>query len=179
MESVFKIADTLITQLMATKNDFSTDTTDRELIVSRLVNAPRELVFKVFTDPEHVARWWGPRNFIIKVHEMDVRPGGIWRFDMDGYGQTFHEKIVYKEVVKPERLVLIHGSDVANFEKEEDAFENIITFEVQGQKTLVTMKAVFKTASYLQKVIKENYAVEGGKQTMDKLEEYLLAIGKI
>jgi uncharacterized protein YndB with AHSA1/START domain len=151
-------------------------TQDREVVMSRLVDAPRELVFEVFTDPKHVVHWWGPRNFTNTIHEMDVRPGGIWRWDMNGWGQSFPSKVVYKEVIKPERLVFIHGNDVPNMEDDEATFEQIITFEAKGKKTLVTMKAVFRTAEYLQRVIKENHAIEGGKQTMDKLEEYLLTV---
>ncbi len=160
-----------------TKQVFSPSTTqDRELVVSRLVDAPRELVFQVFTDPKHVVHWWGPRDFKNVVHEIDIRPGGVWRFDMHGWGQVFPNKIVYQEIVEPERIVLVHGNDVPNMEDDEDTFQNIITFEAKGKKTLVTMKAVFRSAEYLRKVIKENHAVEGGQQTMDKLEEYLLTL---
>jgi uncharacterized protein YndB with AHSA1/START domain len=163
---------------MAKQSVSPSPTHDREVVVSRLVDAPRELVFKVFTDPKHVVHWWGPRNFTNTVHEIDIRTGGIWRFDMNGYGQTFSNKILYKEVVKPERLVLIHGKDVANMEEDEATFEQVITFESKEKKTLVTMKAVFQSAEYLQRIIKEYHVIEGGEQNMDKLEEYLLTVSK-
>lgn len=150
-----------------------THTKDRELTVSRLVNAPRELVFKVFTDPNHVVHWWGPRNFRNIVHEIDIRPGGVWRFDMEGWGQVFPNKIIYQEIIKPEKIVFIHGNDVADLENDPDTFQNEITFEAKGQKTLVTMKVIFKSAEVLRKNVEENHAIEGGNQTMDKLEEYL------
>lgn len=79
------------------------DTADREIVISRLIHAPRELVFKVWTDPKHVAHWWGPNGFTNTIHEMDVRPGGVWRFIMHGPdGVDYPNKIVYKEVVKPQ-----------------------------------------------------------------------------
>jgi uncharacterized protein YndB with AHSA1/START domain len=62
----------------------ATSSVDREIITSRVYDAPRELVFKAWTDPKHIARWWGPNGFTTTIHEMDVRPGGAWRFIMHG-----------------------------------------------------------------------------------------------
>ena len=77
----------------------------REIVAARVFDAPRELVFDAWTDPEHVAQWWGPNGFTNTIHEMDVRPGGVWRFVMHGPdGVDYNNKIVYIEVVKPERL---------------------------------------------------------------------------
>src|SRR3954470_4694069 len=100
-------------------------TRDRELVVSRLVDAPRELVFQVFTDPKHVVHWWGPRGLTNTVHEIDIRPGGVRRFDMIGHGQSFPNKIIYKEIIKPERLVILHGNDSHNMEQHEGTFHQV------------------------------------------------------
>jgi uncharacterized protein YndB with AHSA1/START domain len=146
-------------------------TAERELVMTRVFNAPRELVFTVWTDPKHVVHWWGPTGFTNTIHEMDVRPGGIWKLTMHGPdGVNYPNQIVYKEIVKPERLVWTHGSG-----KKDDPgeFEVTVTFEEEGQKTKLTMKMVFKTKAALD-LVKEKYgAVEGNKQTMDRLEQYL------
>lgn len=74
--------------------------------LTRVFDAPREVVFKVWTDPKHVAEWWGPRGFQTTIHEMDVRPGGRWRYAMRGPdGNDYPFDGVFVEVVKPERLV--------------------------------------------------------------------------
>lgn len=148
------------------------NTADRELVLTRTLNAPRELVFKVWTDPAHIAKWWGPNGFTNTVHEMDVRPGGAWRFMMHGPdGTDWPNKIVYTEVVKNERLVYEHSSD-NNDENDPHRFHVIITFEDAGSRTNLTMRTIFPSAAALEEV-KKFGAVEGGKQTIDKLEQYL------
>lgn len=144
---------------------------DREMVITRLLNAPRELVFEVWTNPKHIAHWWGPNGFTNTIHEMDVKPGGIWRFMMHGpNGMDFPNRIVYNEVVKPERLVYTHSSEDPN---DPNVFQTTVTFEQQGNKTLLTMTSVFPTAEELTRVVKEYGALEGGNQTMNRLEEYL------
>ena len=143
----------------------------RELSISRLINAPRELVFKVWTEPEHVAKWWGPDGFKNTIHEMNVKAGGVWRLTMHGPdGRDYPNKIVFLEVVKPERLVYKHSDDG---EPELISFHVTVTFEEQGNKTLLTMISVFESAADLERVIKENGAAEGMVQHIDRLEEYL------
>ena len=84
----------------------ATESADREIIATRVFDAPRELVFKMWTDPKHVGRWWGPRGFTTTIHEMDVKPGGIWRLTMHGPdGRDYKNKVVFLEVEEPERLV--------------------------------------------------------------------------
>src|ERR1700722_1763931 len=95
-------------------------TSDREIVITRLFDAPRDLVFDTFTDPKHVPSWWGPKGFTTTVHEMDVRPGGIWRLTMRGPdGVDRNNKITFIEVVKPDRLVYKHepehGSEPVSF----------------------------------------------------------------
>ena len=146
-------------------------TANRELVFSRLINAPQELVFKVWTEPEHVAQWWGPDGFTNTILEMNVQPGGLWRLIMYGPdGTAYPNRIVYKEVVKPERLVYMHGADTEN---DPGQFETTVTFEKQGNKTLLTMRAVFASAAELEKVVKNYGAIEGNKQTLNRMELYL------
>jgi uncharacterized protein YndB with AHSA1/START domain/DNA-binding transcriptional ArsR family regulator len=144
---------------------------DKELFITRLINAPRELVWKVWTEPEHVAQWWGPTGFTNTVHEMNVKPGGVWHLTMHGPdGRDYPNKIVFIEVVKPERLVYKHSGDV---DAEPVNFHVTVSFEKQGNKTLLTMRSVFESAAALEKVVKEYGAKEGMVQHVDRLEEYV------
>ena len=147
---------------------------DRELHITRLINAPRELVWKVWTEPEHVAQWWGPTGFTNTIHEMEVKPGGEWRFIMHGPdGRDYPNKIVFTEVIKPERLVYHHSGDV---EDEPVSFHVTVTFENQGNKTLLTMRSVFESAAALERVVKEYGAREGMEQHVGRLEEYVTKV---
>src|ERR1700688_1274475 len=83
---------------------------DREILITRTFDAPRELVWDAMTNPQHVVNWWGPRGFTTTIKEMDVRPGGVWKHVMRGPdGANYPNHSVFKEVVKPERIVFAHG----------------------------------------------------------------------
>lgn len=154
------------------KNSPATAAADREIVMSRLFDAPREVVWDAFTDPKQVVEWWGPNGFTTTIHEMDVRPGGRWRHTMHGPdGTNYPNASVFKEVVKPERIVYGHGGG-----KEGGpgvSFEATWTFEAQGDKTLLTGRMVFPTAAAREFVVKEHGAIEGGKQTLARLDQYL------
>ena len=78
---------------------------DREIVITRVFDAPRELVWEAWTNPEHVVQWWGPRGFTTTIHEMDVRPGGVWHQTMHGPdGADYPNKSIFVEVVKPKGL---------------------------------------------------------------------------
>ena len=157
---------------MNQKNGNVTATADREFVISRVINAPRELVFKVWTDPQHVAKWWGPKGFTNTVHEMDVKPGGVWRFVMQGPdGVGYKNKIVFIEIMPPARLVYSHGDD----DGESEPFHVTVSFDEQGSKTALTMRALFPSVEEFEKV-KTFGAVEGGNSSLDCLEEYLATL---
>lgn len=152
----------------------TSSTADREIVTTRLIDAPRELVFEAWTDPKHVAHWFGPDGFTNVTHSMDVRPGGVWRFTMRGPdGKDWPNVVTYEQVVPPERLVYLHGNDT-----EPDMFHNTVTFGDVGGKTALTMRAVFKTAAAREQVARENGAIEGAQQTVSRLERYLHSIGR-
>ena len=143
--------------------------TDREIVTTRLIDAPRALVFEAWTDPKHVAQWFGPDGFVTTTHAMDVRPGGVWRFTMRGPdGKDWPNVVTYEQVVSPERLVYLHGDD-----KEPDMFHVTVTFEDEGGKTSLTLRSVFKTAAAREFVARERGAVEGAKQTVARLDAYV------
>ena len=93
------------------RSDAATSDAARQIAATREFDAPRDLVFSLWTDPVHIARWWGPKGFTNTIHEMDVRPGGVWRFVMHGPdGRDYENKIVYREIVRPERIAYSHVS---------------------------------------------------------------------
>jgi uncharacterized protein YndB with AHSA1/START domain len=147
------------------------DSRDREIVFTRVLDAPRDLVFKAWTESMHVAQWWGPHGYTTTIHEMDVRPGGVWRFIMHGPdGRDYHNHIVYKEVVRPERLAYSQTGEGVDFEA-------TVTFAVEGgTKTKLTLRLIFPTATERDRVEKEFGAVEGGKQTLERLSRYVAAM---
>lgn len=154
------------------RNHPADENAGREIVVSRVFDAPRELVWQAWTDPKHVVHWWGPSGFTTTIQEMDVRPGGVWRHVMHGPdGTDYPNKSVFKEVVKPERIVYSHGGGKKGGPGA--SFVATWTFDAQGDKTRVTMRAVFASAEARDRVVKEYNAIEGGKQTLARLAEHL------
>ena len=124
-------------------------------------DAPRDLVFEAWTDPKHVGNWWGPKGFTTTTHEMDVRPGGVWRFVMHGpNGVDYQNKNTYIEIVKPERLVYDHGDKGTP-----GYFQVTVTFAEQGDKTRLTMRMLFQSVAERDTVVKTYNAIEGANQT--------------
>jgi uncharacterized protein YndB with AHSA1/START domain len=139
---------------------------DREIVVTRVFDAPRALVFKAWTDPKHLAHWWGPNGFTLTTYELDFKPGGIWRFVMHGPdGRDYQNKVVYVEIVESERLVYKHVPP---------HFQMTVTFEDDGGKTRITAQMLFETAELRDRTIKAVGAVEGLKQTLGRLGEYVM-----
>lgn len=141
----------------------------REIVVTRLFRAPRDLVYRTWTDPDHLPKWWGPKGFAITVQEIDVRPGGVWRYVMHGPDGTDYDNLItYVEIDEPERIVYSHG-DAA----EPEQFRVTVTFAERDGGTELTMTSQFKSVEALQYVVKEYGAVEGAKSTMERLGEHL------
>ena len=152
---------------MSETKDTSADS--REILATRTFDAPRDLVFKMWTDPKHIAQWWGPKGFTTTIYEMDVKPGGVWRFVMHGPdGVDYQNKVVYLEIVKPERIVYSHVSG--------PQFQMTVTFAEDGDKTRLTARMLFESPSQRDKVAKEFGAIEGLKQTLECLEQHLATI---
>jgi uncharacterized protein YndB with AHSA1/START domain len=95
---------------MNAKNDAAATSSEQELVLTRVFDAPRELVFKAWTEPERLARWWGPKSFTMLVSKLDLRPGGVFHYCMRSPdGREMWGKFVYREIVAPERLVFINS----------------------------------------------------------------------
>lgn len=160
--------------MAAGKSSTAEVSADRVISATRVYDAPRDLVWKMWTDPAHIAQWWGPDGFTNTIHEMDVRPGGMWRFVMHGPdGTDYPNKITYLEIVKPERLVYQHGG-----EKEFEAvnFQVTVTFEEQGGKAKLSMRSVFPSAAARDHVVKNYGAIEGMHQHLGRLGDILTSI---
>ena len=148
------------------------DGAPNEIISSRVINAPREVVFAAWTDSEHLAHWYGPEGFTITTHSSDVRTGGEWLFTMHGPdGVDYKNRIVYIEIVKPECIVYQHSGDGGD---EEDLhFETTVTFiDLGNGKTEVRLRSLFDTMKERNDVIEKHGAIEGGKQTLRRLATY-------
>lgn len=139
---------------------------DREIKLARVFNAPREAVFRAWTDPDQVAQWWGPDGFSTVTESMDVRPGGVWRFVMHGPdGVEYSNVVVFQDIAPPDRLAYIHGGAP----DDPHAFEVNVAFKPAGAGTRVTMVMRFPTRECRDLVVKEHGALEGGNQTLARL----------
>ncbi len=144
----------------------------QEITIIREFDAPRELVFKVFTDPKLIPQWWGPRSLSTEVDRMDVRPGGQWRFinrDAEGKEYAFHG--VYHEVVAPERII-----DTFEFEelpeKGHVALETMKLEDLPGGRTRFTVQSVFQSVADRDGMLQSGME-EGVNDTYDRLAELL------
>ncbi|MBS1915251.1 MAG: SRPBCC domain-containing protein [Bacteroidetes bacterium] len=151
-----------MSKTIAAANDIS----ERELSITRVLNAPRGLVWKVFTEENHIKNWWGPEGFTNTIHSMDVKTNGHWSFIMHGPdGRDYPNEIVYVEVVKPERIVFDHIAGPRH--------RTTIIFEARHQQTILHFKMLFASAEVKQETIKTYKADIGLVQNIDKLEMYL------
>jgi uncharacterized protein YndB with AHSA1/START domain len=142
-------------------------THDRELIITRMLNAPVELVWEVWTKPEHNAQWWGPDGFTNTIAKMDVTPGGEWDLVMHGPdGTDYENKSIFRVVEPLEKIVYEHISY--------PHFISIITFEAQGEQTFITWHMLFDSVEEFIKIVKTYWAGEGLKQNIEKLSRYVV-----
>jgi uncharacterized protein YndB with AHSA1/START domain len=161
----------------------ATPRSDREFVISRVFDAPRELVFKAWTEPERMAKWWGPHQFTNPVCELDARPGGKWLILMRGPDGTDHPcKGVYREVTPPARLVMtVDHSDLPeewhdminpgrDRGKGRPSIEGVmtVTFDDEAGKTRLTIRTLFETAAAREALLKIGMT-EGWSQSLERL----------
>jgi uncharacterized protein YndB with AHSA1/START domain len=157
---------------MTTTNNIDLEQDPRSIIGTRVFDAPRALVFSVWTDPKHLAQWWGPYGFTTTTSSFDMRPGGVWRFVMHGPdGRDYQNRITFEEIVQPERIVYRHGGadDV-----EPVRFTTTVTFQDLGSKTRITMRLDFPTAAERDRVNRDYGADQGLAQTLMRLEQHIV-----
>jgi len=149
------------------------DSDPRSIIGMREFDAPRELVFAAFTDPKHLAQWWGPDGFTTTTSSFDMRPGGVWRFVMHGPdGRDYQNRIIYEDIVPNERIVYRHGGGA---DVEPVQFRQTIVFEDLGGRTRITWRGDFPSGAERDRVIREYGADKGLVQTLARLAEYVAA----
>ncbi|MFC4617615.1 SRPBCC domain-containing protein [Camelliibacillus cellulosilyticus] len=130
---------------------------EREFTLERIFAAPRKLVFRAFTEPEHVSRWWAPEMFTIPICRIDLRPGGIWHYCMESpEGERHWARAVYREIIEPERIVYIGGfaDEEANPIEGQPVHLATVTFTEQDGKTKLTVRIEVGSAEELQAVLK-------------------------
>jgi uncharacterized protein YndB with AHSA1/START domain len=157
---------------MVAKDAYTNGELDREIVLSRVIDAPRHQVFRAWVEPKRMFRWFGPSGFRCEVRQdSEAKAGAVWRFDMIApTGQRFDSRMVFLEVTPNERLVLDHGSD-----KDDDPnrFRVTITFDQQSDgKTVLTLRQLHPSKAQRDGTIGFG-AVELGYQTFDKLNEYI------
>ncbi len=151
---------------MSEKNKSVSNTEDREIKISRLLNAPIELVWHVWTNPDHIKNWWGPNGFSNTISKMEVKPGGEWNLIMHGPdGVDYVNKSVFTEVIKFKKLVYEHISH--------PKFVATIEFESLNNQTKLNWHMLFESKDQFIQVVKTFKADEGLKQNVDKLQNYL------
>jgi uncharacterized protein YndB with AHSA1/START domain len=161
------------TSLVGTSLKDFLENADREIFITREFSAPRELVWEAMTNPKHVVNWWGPRGFTTTIETMDFRVGGVWKHMMHGPdGTNYPNEKVFKEIVKPEKIVFSHGGRREGGSSV-DAVATWTFDEIGKNKTRVGLRMVFPSAAERDRIVKEFGAIEGGKQTLEKLGEYL------
>jgi len=156
---------------MLQKRNNAIATDDRELTIIRIFDAPRDLVFAAWTEPQHLARWSGPRGFSSTSDKFDLRPGGSYRVCLhapDGADHWLHGS--YREIVAPERLVMTHAWEHADGSSSPETVITV-TFSAIGSKT----KMVFHQAFFESSAARDGHH-GGWSQSFDRLGEYLAVV---
>lgn len=144
---------------------------EREIVLTRVIDAPRERVFAAWTDPRQLSAWFSPEGFSSETHEIDIRPGGRWRFSyVAPDGRRYENRVVFQRIEAPRLIAFEHGADI---EDDPARFQVTVTFDAQGNgKTVLTLRQLHPTAELRDTKIGFG-AVEIGMTTLDKLERLL------
>jgi uncharacterized protein YndB with AHSA1/START domain len=147
---------------------------DREIVLTRLLDAPREAVFDAWTDPDQITAWFGPTGMKIVTHEIDIRPGGIWRFDMVAAdGTRYDNRMVFRIIDRPYRIEVDHGADR---DADPGMFRMLVTFDAQSDgKTVLTLRQLHPSRAQREAAIGFGAVAYGG-QTLDKLAAHLASV---
>jgi len=158
---------------VAERNSLDLDSDPTMIVGTRIIDAPRAVVFSVFTDPKHLAQWWGPDGFTTTTSAFEFRPGGVWRFVMHGPdGRDYQNRITFDEVVPNERIAYRHGGGE---DVEPVQFRTVVTFEDDAGRTKLTWSGTFPNAEARSRVIRDYGADKGLVQNMARLAEYVAA----
>ncbi|WP_417463828.1 SRPBCC family protein [Kordiimonas sp.] len=149
---------------------------DREIVLSRVVDAPRSLVYSAWSDPEQIQQWFGPEGMKIETREISITEGGRWRFDMvTADGTRYSNRMVFLRIEEPAFIEVEHGSDQ---DDDPGRFRMLVTFDEQSNgKTVVTLRQMHPSKEQRAGAIGFG-AVEYGGQTLDKLARHVAKIGR-
>ena len=147
---------------------------DREIALARVIDAPRDIVFSAWTDPNHLPNWFGPAGFKVETKQIDISVGGLWRFDMIApEGQCWPSRMQFLRIERPTLIEFDHGSDI---DDDPARFRTTVTFEEQSDgKTVITLRQLHPTKAQRDAGIGFG-AVEYGYQTLDKLARHVEAL---
>jgi len=152
------------------------DAADREIVITRVIDAKRERVWKAWADSKQVAKWWGPNGFSTTSDQREFKVGGTWRHVMIGPdGARYPNLAKFEEIVEPERIVYTNGGgkEGADAAGKGVNMRTTVTFKDLGGKTELTLRMVFDTAAMRALVVEEYGAIEGGRQTLARLDAHL------
>lgn len=148
---------------------------DREIEVSRTIDAPRRFVFEAWTEERHISRWLGPDGFTITTRRFEFRSGGIWEYTMHGPdGTEYPNYIEWRAIEPPARIAWLHGRRA----DDPEAFESEVTLVDQGDRTHVTLRSIFPTKEQRDEVVERYDAIEGGRQTLEHLNGYAARLAR-
>lgn len=143
---------------------------EREIVISRVIDGPRSLLFRAWTETRHLARWFGPHGFTTTTRAFEFRPGGVWDFDMTGPdGTVFPNWVEWSEIVPGERIAYRQGERA----DDPDAFETTVTFVERAGGTEITLRTLFRTRARRDYVAESFGAIEGGHETLERLGGYV------
>ncbi|GKU80080.1 SRPBCC domain-containing protein [Paenibacillus sp. L3-i20] len=149
---------------------------ERQLIVERIVALPRDLAWQGWTNPKHVARWWGPRNWTATIYEMNVCPGGVWRYRLspdDGEGEIAFCEATYREVLKPSKLVYVDSFADENWNVVEGSeMLTTVAFEELNEGTRLSITTQFANVEQLE-TAEAIGMIEGYTDAIERFEQYL------
>jgi uncharacterized protein YndB with AHSA1/START domain len=173
---------------MAARSSAAADSTDRAVVITRVFNAPRDLVWKAFTEPEHLEHWWGPKGFTTRVRKLELRPGGVFFYSQKmPDGREMFGKWVYREIVAPVRLVIVSSFTDANENLARHPLSPTWPLEMlgtstftenQGRTTLtIRTKPINVTESECKTFFDGESSMEQGfAGTFDRLDQYLATL---
>jgi uncharacterized protein YndB with AHSA1/START domain len=146
---------------------------DREIVVSRIIEGPRRIVFDAFTDAAHLAQWCAPAGGKITTHEFDFKPGGVWDATIEGPdGSAYPNHWVWKEIVPPERIVWMYAMK----KNDPNAVKTTLTLAERGNATEAKLQLVFGSKEERDEKVAKYYAAQGAKQTLESLAGYVATL---
>jgi uncharacterized protein YndB with AHSA1/START domain len=160
---------------MAEKTHVATNLEDRTMVVERTFDAPREIVFRAWSEADRLKEWWGPKGWTLPVCNIDFRPGGVWHYCMEGPGgEKSWGRAVYDEIVPPERIVYTDAfsDEQGGIAPGMPVMKIVIDFVDEGGKTKIVSRTEFDSREALESILQMG-VVEGLTETWDRLEEYL------